>query len=122
MIKIIKFTFSNSILKVSSLVIAFSIWVILSQNKIIEINKKANIFFYNNEGYQIEGAGEINLNLTGKKHIFFLLNKDMSIFIDANEIKENVPFILTENNLYLPAGIKLIDYQPRNLKFKISKA
>lgn len=123
MTKIINLAFSNPILKINSLIIAFFVWLALSQNQLINLSLNLPIYFYNNEkNLIISGPDKIDVKLYGKKSCFWHINKEeLAIFIDFNEINSNVPYVLSNNNLFLPSNIKLVDYNPKKLIFTFDK-
>lgn len=108
---------SSSIIKITSVIIGFCFWFILSDFRPIEIAYTVPISFYNDEQYTIEAPETITVQLKGYKTDLYAADlTSLTAMIDLKQLHEGTNhIILTEENLFLPSEIKLVHYSPLNI-------
>lgn len=112
----------KSSLKIISVIISYSLWLLTSRNNIITKIINTPLYFYNtNNSLNIIAPQKIKIKLIGlKKDISSLNTKELSTFIDAKNFTYGTyPLIIDYNNLFLPSNIKVETLEPLNTFIKI---
>lgn len=100
-------------LKAISLVLGYSVWVLLSQHHSIRITIDVPLCFYNTENDLIIHAPEtIAVTLEGKRDLLRYCNtKLLAAHIDCMNLHEGTNIInISAQTLFLPEQIKLVHY------------
>ncbi len=117
MVTLKKLVTTSSVVKITSCIIGFCFWFILSDFRAIEITYTVPISFYNDEHYSIEAPETITVQLKGHKTDFYAADlTSLTAIVDLKQLHEGTNhIILTEENLFLPPEIKLVHYTPLNI-------
>lgn len=107
----------NITLKIFSLIIGSSLWVMLSSLYTATIWIDIPLSFYNqHDTITLNGPETISVQLSGNRQHLRTLNKDMlAIHLDAQALHEGKNhIIINKNNLFLPESICVVNYSPSN--------
>lgn len=121
-ISIQQLIFNNVVLKVTSLILGYCLWSMLGDLFQSTLWINVPLCFYNNEkNITIDAPESIQVMLSGKRsHLYNISSADLAIHINLNNLKSGDNYyILTDKNLFLPAEVKLTDYNPHNLMIKL---
>lgn len=113
---------SNALLKIICLLLGYSFWYIASFDSIITIQVNVPLCFAHTEdNYQVTAPETIDITIKGKRSALYALEKDsLAAHININKLlpgKHGI--ILTEQHLFLPKNISLVQYKPSNLSLTI---
>ena len=116
--------YSNALLKIICLVLGYNFWYIASFNHIVTIQINVPLCFTaEKNNYRINAPETIDVTLTGKRSDMYGLEKEaLAAHININNLlpgKHGI--IITEQHLFLPKTITLVDYKPSNLSLTITK-
>lgn len=121
LITVKKTFYSKTFLKIISLIIAYSIWSIVSKDSILNKTVKVPIYLYNiNNQYKIETPKELSIQLTSfRKNISKIDFKNLAIFINAKNYNQPGlhPLIIDSKDLFLPENIKVSIIDPAKINF-----
>lgn len=120
MVKLAKIkNINNKILdKLIALTIGFFIWTIFCQSSLKNVWLEVPLCFYNtNDNIICKGPESIKINLVAKRENLKNLDQtNLAVHIDAQKLTENKSFFqVSEQDLLLPASIKLVNYTPSNI-------
>lgn len=114
---------NKNFLRISSLLIGFLLWSIMSTLHHSKITVRVPVCFYNNENVtELWDAPEsLIVTLKGNKSDLRAINvAELAVHIDAKKLtnqKNNLN--ITNQNLFLPEQVKLVNYSPMN--FSVEK-
>ncbi len=115
---------SNIILKISSLIIGFLLWHLLSQSQYYTMQLDIPLSFYSvDKQYSIEAPETINITLSGKRsHLSVIDMNNLAIHIDGQQLhlEQNMIAIDTQH-LFLPKTIKLLHYSPSTIVITVNE-
>ena len=116
--------YSNALLKIICLVLGYSFWYIASFNQIVTIQVNVPLCFTaETDNLFINAPETIDVTLTGKRSDMYALEKEaLAAHININNLlpgKHGI--IITEQHLFLPKTITLVNYKPSNLSLTITK-
>lgn len=112
---------ANIVFRVLSLIIGYTLWLILSQNIVITQRFELPVSFYNlPDNIKIEAPETVIANLKSTKSILSNID-NLAFYIDGNNLKFGSNIItLSSDNLYTP-NIKLESYNPAQIKINMVK-
>jgi hypothetical protein len=113
---------NNLILKLIALICSVIIWIVLGSNQLTTITISAPVCLYNEpENYIIECPDAIMLMLAGThNNLRQIKQSEIALHIDCANLSNTTNAILiNEQNLFLPAQIKVLDWQPSPLLVKL---
>jgi len=115
MISTIKHTImSNLIIKILSLIIGYSVWVFISDRYTIYQTREVPLCFFNQASEQkITATPEFFKGKVAGKKSDLALCTHLECHIDARTLNDGQHFLIAqENNLFLPASVKLLYSSP----------
>jgi hypothetical protein len=115
---------SNASLKIICLFFGYSFWYIASFEHIITLQINIPLCFTEiSDNYQIDAPEKIDITIKGKRSDMYALEKkSLAAHVNINKLlpgKRSI--IITEQHLFLPKTITLVQYKPSNLTFTISE-
>ncbi len=108
---------SNITLKMVSLLLGLSFWILLDSYTHRAITLDIPICFYEQQSNkEIQSPTSMEVCLRGKRNDFQTMNVDsLAIHINAQHLKTGVnKLIVDQSTLFLPSSIKLVSYTPSN--------
>ena len=123
MLALIKNSFmNNKAIKVTSLIIGYSLWSFLGNLYTIKIWKKVPVCLYNvAEDICIEAPEIINVCISGKRDDLACCS-DMALHLDACSLTIGKHIICPdEMKLFLPNSVKLVHCKPCTISVVVSK-
>ena len=115
---------SNSMIKLYALVFGFLIWLIVSQSHIVSITKTVPLSFYNQpRNAQVYAPETVTISTFGpKRHLTQTFGSEYSVHINlANYQAGSHKIELTQQDLFLPQSVKLLQLKPSILQIKIAQ-
>ena len=110
---------NNLSLKIISLIIGYSFWVLLSSNHITSIDLTIPLAFYNTQHKAVEAPEEIQVTVRGQRSEFHRLSRTIALHIDTEELSEGTNIVHVEDRLLLlPDTLKLVHSLPETLPIK----
>jgi len=115
---------SNAPLAIISILLGYSFWYIASYNHIVSLRVNIPLCFSEaTNSYVVHAPEKIAVTLMGKRSDLYSLEREsLAAHININKLlpgKHGI--ILTEQHLFLPKNIALINYKPANLCIIISE-
>lgn len=115
---------SRPMLKINALVLGFCLWFIISQNQIITITKTVPLSFYNQQkNTQLYAPDTVTITSFGpKNHLNQLFHSEYAVHMNLKSYQTGSHKIeLTQENLFLPTTIKLLQLKPSMIQIKIAQ-
>lgn len=109
---------NNLTLKIMSLLLGYSFWVMISQTLPVTISLPVPLSFYNvAPDIKINAPETITITLRGKRaHLNHIDYGTIAFHIDGTTLQEGKNYIpLKAEQLFLPESINLLDYNPSPL-------
>lgn len=123
--KIMKFQLTNKITdRIIALTFGFVLWMIFSENHTKEVCLTVPLCFYNsNDNITCKGPENIKVHLLAKYNVLKNLDlKNLAVHIDSQKLKAPESNLhITEQDLFLPSSIKLVNYTPSNIVIKMEQ-
>jgi hypothetical protein len=118
-----KLFLSNAPLLIISLVLGYSFWYIASYDQTIMLNLHVPLCFAGKiNSYALHAPEKIDICLKGKRTDIYALDKEaLAAHVNISKLlpgKHGI--VLTEQHLFLPKNITLMQYTPSNLTITIS--
>lgn len=112
---------NNATLKVTSCILGYAFWTILSQSHIKTIEVEVPVCFYGNSSYTYCAPATLHVTLAGKRTDLRCINPNtLAVHVDAQELKVGTHKLHVDNTtLFLPDTIKLVNYFPANCAIKV---
>ena len=109
---------SNASLKIICLLFGYSFWYIASFDHIVTFSTNVPLCFsILDSKYTLDAPETIAITIQGKRSALYTLEqKDLAAHININKLlpgKNSI--IITEQHLFLPKSVTLVDYKPSNL-------
>ena len=117
-------TLHHNFIKLASCVIGYSLWVFLAQHQNITVTQTIPLcFFHTNETYLISAPESVTISVSGKRKDIYRYNPEENAFhINASRFTEGKHHIqLTNENLFLPDSIKLVQLIPSSITLNVTK-
>jgi len=113
---------SNAPLVTISLILGYSFWYIASYDHMIRLQINVPLCFsHTTQEYDIQAPEKISVTLQGKRSDIYNLEEiSLAAHIDTDKLlpgKHGI--ILTDQHLFLPHNIMLVQYKPANLAVTI---
>jgi hypothetical protein len=115
---------SNALLKIICLLLGYSFWYIASFDHVVTIQVNVPLCFTATaDNYRINAPEAIDITIKGKRADMYALEKEsLAAHININNlVPGNHGIILTEQHLFLPKSITLVNYKPANLSLTIQE-
>lgn len=111
----------NHVIKLSSLVIGYCVWLFIAQHQHITLTQQTPLCFYQTDAnYTITAPEHVKVVLSGPRDEIYRFNS--TLHIDASSYQEGSHLVeLTKENLFLPNNIKLLNLIPSHVSIKVSK-
>lgn len=118
-----KLFLTNAALMVISLFIGYSFWYILSYDQTVMLQMNVPLCFAGStNSYTLHAPEKIDITLKGKRADIYSLDKEsLAAHINIHKLlpgKHGI--LLTDQHLFLPKNISLINYKPSNLTVTIA--
>lgn len=97
---------------------AYSLWSFIAINNTIQIQQTIPLCVYNEHDLDsLDFPSKIQVTLQGKRKTLSLIDyKKLAAHLDGTSLKVGPNGIhISEENLFLPPTIKLVNYKPTNL-------
>jgi YbbR domain-containing protein len=110
------------LIKISSIALGFSLWYTYKQSHYDSMSLDVPIYFYNETpGTIIKSPETIQVTLAGTRKNLNMLDKEqLAIHLDASRYSKPMSYTIIDNqNLFLPATIKLIHYCPAPIPVEV---
>ena len=115
---------SNALLKIVCLLLGYSFWYIASLDHITTLYMSVPLCFTaTTHNYHINAPETIGITIRGKRSDLYALEKETlaaHVNID-NFLPGTQGIIITEQHLFLPKAITLVNYKPSNLSLTVHK-
>jgi hypothetical protein len=111
-------------LAIISLFLGYSFWYIATYNQTVILQFSVPLCFAaNTRNYTIQAPETIDITINGqRKNIYALDKKSLAVHINISKLlpgKHGI--IITDQHLFLPKNISLVEYKPNNLTITISE-
>ena len=115
---------TNAPLVIISLFLGYSFWYIASYDQIITLQLNVPLCFAGTvDNYTLEAPEKIDVTLKGKRVDIYALDKEaLAAHINTSKLlpgKHGI--LLTEQHLFLPKNVALVQYKPTNLTITVSE-
>lgn len=112
-ISIKKHFYAPWFLKISSLILGYILWTLLSHKVSIFMNYRAPLYFYNTHNISINAPEDIGITLYGPKpDIFKLIKENNGVYIDAQQLPQgSYPLNVSAQSLSLPYTVKILSHE-----------
>lgn len=121
---LVKKLFLNRIsLKLISLFLGYSFWYIATINQVITIPLVIPLYFTSQKQYAIEAPEKITVTIQAKRSDIYSIDQQnlaAHVTID-NLLPGKHGIIITNNHLFLPDTISIVNYTPANLYINIKE-
>lgn len=119
-----KLFLTNAPLVIISLFLGYSFWYIASYDQTVMLQINVPLCFAGTtDNYAIDAPEKIDITLKGKRTDIYALDKEaLAAHINTHKLlpgKHGI--IITEQHLFLPKNITLIQYKPANLTITVSE-
>lgn len=114
---------SNPAIKLYALAFGFLIWLIISQSHIVSITKTVPLSFYNQpQNRQVYAPETITVSSFGPKgHLVQTFGSEYAVHINLDGYEPGTHKIeLSQQDLFLPQSVKLLQLKPSMLQIKIA--
>lgn len=115
---------SNWMTKLYAVVFGFSIWLIVSQSHIVSITKTVSLSFYNQpKNTQVYAPETVTISTFGpKQNLTQTFGAEYAVHINLSNYPLGTHQIeLSQQDLFLPPSIKLLQLKPSMLQIKIAQ-
>jgi hypothetical protein len=107
-----------------SLVLGYSFWYIASYDQIVTLQINVPLCFAGTiDNYTLQAPEKIDVTLKGKRADIYALDKEaLAAHINTSKLlpgKHGI--LLTEQHLFLPKNVALVQYKPNNLTITVSE-
>lgn len=115
------------IYKIMALICGYGLWITIAKTQLVQQTIRVPIAFYNlPKNYSVEGPETTRVKISGPRQVLYNLNPaDLVTHIDLantnlnqNNLETTQNITLTNQQLLLPANIRLIEYETDILKLK----
>ena len=117
--------FSNKIIdKIFALIFGFALWTIFAANNTKDIWIQVPLCFYNTDDNIIcNGPETVKVHLCAKRVALKNIDtKNLAIHVDSQKLSLGESNLhVTEQDLFLPDSIKLVDYTPCNIVVNVEQ-
>ena len=115
---------TNAPLVIISLFLGYSFWYIASYDQTVTLQINIPLCFAGTmNNYAIDAPEKIDITLKGKRADIYALDKEsLAAHINTSKLlpgKHGI--LLTEQHLFLPKNVVLVQYKPTNLTITISE-
>jgi hypothetical protein len=119
-----KLFLTNTPLVIISLFLGYSFWYIASYDQTVILQMNVPLCFAGTtDHYAIEAAERISISIKGKRSDIYALEKEaLAAHINTSSLlpgKHGI--IITEQHLFLPKTVALVQYKPSNLIVTITE-
>lgn len=124
MIKSKSILLHHNFIRIISCIIGYSIWAFMAQNQQIKATQTIPIYFYNlQQDFIINAAEKIEVTVSGTRtNMYHFDNANNAIHLDASQFRQGSNEIaLSQENLFLPDNINLINLKPSYITINITK-
>jgi hypothetical protein len=112
----------QTFLKIIALIAGYILWRVISNYHMTTMTFLAPLSFYNRTSYHIAAPEAVTVKLTGHKKAFIQLAETLALHINVATLQEGDNQIRVNNeNLFLPDGIKLVDWSPHYFTITLTK-
>ena len=115
---------SKPMLKLNALILGFCVWFVISQDHIVTITRQVPLSFYNQpKNSQLYAPESISVTSFGpKNHLNQTFHSDYALHINLKSYHQgNHEIELTQDDLFLPQTIKLLQLKPSMVQIKIAQ-
>ena len=117
-----KLFLTNASLIIISLILGYSFWYIASYDQTVMVQLNVPLCFAGATNYTFHAPEKIKITLKGKRaDIYALDQQSLAAHININKLlpgKHGI--LLTEQHLFLPKNITLVQYAPSNVMITIT--
>ena len=114
---------TNGPLIIISLFLGYSFWYIASYDQTVILQFDVPLCFAGAiDGYTLEAPEKIDITLKGKRADIYALEKEsLAAHISTNKLSPGKHgIVITEQHLFLPKSVTLVQYKPSNLTITIT--
>ena len=104
----------NAPLKITSLIVAFAFWNVLTQKIDVQRTIDVPICLYNSNDVQFDTPNSVRLTLRGNQSIMRNLDQEtIALHINAHKLSSDINWIaVTDADLFVPEGVSMIHCNP----------
>jgi hypothetical protein len=106
---------TNAPLKIITLCISYSVWIILQNVLVVEQIYAVPVFFYNRADSHISAFPDcVKISLKGSQHALRTLDPDsLVLHINADHLKKGHQWqAASDGNIFVPNSVSVIHYNP----------
>ncbi|HLW72762.1 MAG TPA: hypothetical protein VKR54_01820 [Candidatus Babeliales bacterium] len=115
---------TNAPLIIISLFLGYSFWYIASYDQTVTLQINVPLCFAGTtDNYSLQAPEKIDVTLKGKRADIYALEKQsLAAHINTSKLLPGIHgIIITEQHLFLPKSVALVQYKPTNLTITISE-
>lgn len=119
-----KLFFTNAPLIIMSLFLGYSFWYIATYEQTVTLQLNVPLCFAaTTNQYNVQAPETIDITISGKRKDIYALEKEsLAIHINTSKLLPGKHGIMiTNQHLFLPKTISLVEYRPNNLVITISE-
>lgn len=116
---------SHHFIKIHACCIGYGLWILLSQNQILNHTINIPVFLYNvPENNIIIAPNTVHATIRSqRKNIYHFDTQNSAIYIDSSTLHQGNNYILLQKeNIFLPDEINLINLVPASIQIQLQKA